>query len=128
MKLIGSIFLIIGFFLLQTPLIATVFSVSSQLEFDDAHSNAATNDSIIWETGTFSNIFMDITKSNLFIGSDTLGGTIFTGASRVRITGDYITLEGLQFVGGNIGTNDIINTYGSFNHFNQLNLKDYTCY
>ncbi|KAA3636757.1 MAG: T9SS C-terminal target domain-containing protein [Bacteroidetes bacterium] len=128
MKYCSSIILIVGFFLLHTPLNATVFSVSSQQEFDEAHNSAATNDSIIWETGTFSNIYMNITKSNLFIGSDTLGGTIFTGASRVRITGDYITLEGLQFVGGNIGTNDIINTYGSYNHFNQLNLKDYTCY
>lgn len=128
MKLFRSILLAVGFCLLHTTLNAAIFSVSSQQEFEEAHNNAAANDSIVWETGTFSNIYMNISKSNLFIGAATLGGTIFTGASRVSITGDYITLEGLQFVGGNIGTNDIINTYGSYNHFNQLNLKDYTCY
>ena len=52
----------------------------------------------------------------------------FNGASRVRVTGSYITFEGFQFIGGDIGTEDIINSYGSYNHFNQLNLKDYTCY
>lgn len=107
---------------------ATVFRVSSLSEFNSAHDNADMNDSIIWESGIYSDIYMDITKDNLFIAADTLGGTVFNGASKVRITGDYITLQGFQFVGGNIGTSDVINTYGSYNHFNQINIRAYTSY
>jgi hypothetical protein len=46
----------------------------------------------------------------------------------VDITGDYITLRGFQFVDGNIGTRDVINTRGSYNHFTQINIRAYTCY
>lgn len=129
MKTFCLLFSSVVFLSLFTPSMnAEIFIVNSLQEFDDAHDNAAMNDSIVWETGTFSDIYMDITKNNLYIGAAALGGTIFNGASRVRITGDYITLEGFQFVGGDIGTNDVINIYGSYNHFNQLNINQYTCY
>ncbi len=102
--------------------------VASQLEFNAAHSSASSNDSIIWQAGIYDDIYMNITKSDLYIGSVELGATIFSGASRVRITGDHITLEGIQFVDGDIGTSDVINTYGSYNRFNQINIRAYTCY
>lgn len=102
--------------------------VSSQETFNSAHNSAAANDSILWENGVFADIYMNITKSNLHIGVQQLGETVFNGSSRVRITGDFITLEGMQFVGGDIGTNDVINTYGSYGHFNEINIRAYTCY
>lgn len=114
--------------LLSFNISATTTFVASQSEFNAAHSSASPNDSIIWQAGIFDDIYMNITKSNLYIGSIELGATIFSGASRVRITGDYITLEGVQFVDGDIGTSDVINTYGSYNHFNQINIRAYTCY
>lgn len=113
---------------LSTKIIqAETYIVNSQQSFDDALSDAAMNDSIIWELGTYSDIYMEISKSNLYIAASILGGTIFNGNSRVRINSDYITLEGFQFIGGSIGSNDIINTYGSHNLFHQINIKDYTC-
>ncbi len=114
--------------LFSTTLKAEIIYVNSQQAFDDAHDNAAMNDSIIWRSGTYSDIYMNIQKSNLFIGAETLGKTIFTGASRVNITGDYITLEGFQFLDGNIGSGDVINTRGSYNKFTQINIRAYTCY
>ena len=114
--------------LLVNTLNASVFSVGSQSEFDDAHDNASMNDSIIWESGTFSNIYMEITKDHLYIGAEVLGGTVFNGSSRVKITSDYITLRGVQFVGGNIGSNDVISAYGSYSHFDQINIRAYNCY
>lgn len=114
--------------LLSFNISATTTFVASQSEFNAAHSSASPNDSIIWQAGIFDDIYMNITKSNLYIGAVELGVTIFSGASRVRITGDYITLEGVQFVDGDIGTSDVINTYGSYNHFNQINIRAYTCY
>ncbi len=107
---------------------ASVFYVSSQQEFTSAHNNASTNDSIIWESGIYTDIYMNISKNSLFIAAKNLGGTVFTGNSYVKITSDYITLEGFQFVGGDIGTKDVINTAGSYNTFHQLNIRAYKSY
>ncbi len=107
---------------------AEVIYVNSQQAFDNAHDNAGLNDSIVWRSGTYADIFMDIEKDHLFIMAENLGSTIFTGASRVDITGDYITLQGFQFLEGNIGTKDVINTRGSYNVFTQINIRAYTCY
>ena len=114
--------------LAQTNIQAEIFVVNSQQTFNDAQGDAMANDSILWETGVFPDIYMEITKDDLYVGATTWGGTVFNGSSYVKITGDYVTLEGFQFVGGDIGTKDIINTYGDYTHFNQLNLKNYTCY
>jgi hypothetical protein len=107
---------------------AEVLFVTSQQEFDMAHDTAAMNDSIVWRPGTYADVYMNITNDYLFISSETLGETIFTGASRVNIIGDYITLKGFQFLDGDIGTNDVIHTRGSYNHFTQINIQAYTCY
>lgn len=107
---------------------ANLFYVSSQSQFDEAHENAGINDSIIWESGLYFDIYMEISKSNLYISSEELGNTIFTGRSYVTITSDYITLNGFQFINGDIGTSDVINTAGSYNNFIQLNIRGYKSY
>lgn len=61
---------------------------------------------------------MNIIKSDFYIGLVELGVIIFSGVLRVWIIGDYIILEGIQFVDGDIGISDVINTYGSYNCFN----------
>jgi len=115
-------------FLFSKTANAAVVYVSSQQEFDNAHDNAAMNDTIIWRSGTYSDIYMEIKNDHLYITAETLGSTIFTGASRVNISGDYITLRGFQFLNGDIGTKDVINTTGSYNHFTQINIRAYTSY
>lgn len=115
-------------FLLSTSLKSEVIYVSSQQEFDNAYNRSVMNDSIVWRSGTYADVFMDIDKDHLFITAEEMGGTIFTGASRVDITGDYITLQGFQFLEGDIGTKDVINTRGSYNVFTQINIRAYTCY
>lgn len=107
---------------------ATIFYVSSQQEFDDAYDEFIANDTIFWRDGTYSDVFMDIDKDHLYIGAEHLGKTIFTGDSRVNITSDYITLEGFQFLDGDIGTSDVIHTRGSYNVFTQINIRAYTSY
>ena len=119
----SSIFLLLSF-----SLMAEKFIVDSQTTFDDALSDAVAGDSIVWTSGLFSDIYMNIGKSNLVIMSEELGETKFTGASKVNISGSYITFQGFQFIDGNIGTGHVINTSGSYNHFTQLNIKDYTSY
>ncbi|MFK7755493.1 MAG: chondroitinase-B domain-containing protein [Flavobacteriales bacterium] len=107
---------------------ATTYMVNSQNTFNSAQVSAFSEDSIIWLNGTYNDIFMQVSKDGLYIGSQDLGEVIFTGSSRVNISADNITLEGFQFLSGDIGTNDVINTYGSYNLFTQLNIKDYSSY
>ncbi|MEO0898132.1 MAG: chondroitinase-B domain-containing protein [Bacteroidota bacterium] len=107
---------------------AAVFLVNSQQSFDQAHDDAAVNDSIIWEVGTYADIYMDIDKDQLFIGTKELGETIFRGNSKVRIDGDHITMKGFQYVGGNIGTSDVFGIYGSYALITQINIRAYTSY
>jgi hypothetical protein len=120
--------LTIVFILFSTHVGATTFLVDSQSEFDSAHDNAGVNDSIVWESGTFADIYMDIDNSDLYIAAEVSGGTIFNGASRVRIDGDNITMTGFQFVGGDIDEDMVIDVYGSHITLTQLNIDEYTCY
>ena len=122
--------LIVTLFLMffSFTLLAEKFVVDSQMEFDNALSDANAGDSIVWEAGLFQNIYMDIEKSNLVIMAEELGETKFTGTSKVDISGSFITFQGFQFIDGNIGTGHVINTSGNYNHFTQLNIKDYTSY
>ena len=104
---------------------AEIIYVTSQQEFDDAHDIATMDDSIVWRSGTYSDIFMDIENDHLFIMAEALGSVIFTGNSRVDITSDYVTLQGFQFLDGDIGAKDVIHTRGSYNVFTQINIRAY---
>ena len=125
-KLGMCIFLCFSFISLHSQ--AEIFYVSSQAQFDDAHDSSMPNDTIIWRDGIYFDIFMDIEKDRLHIKAETLGQVIFQGSSRVDITSDFITLEGFQFLRGDIGTNDVIHTRGSRNIFTQINIRAYRCY
>ena len=114
--------------LFTATLNAEVIYVDSQQEFDAAHDNASMNDTIIWRSGTYSDIDMDISNDDLFIIAEKLGSTIFTGASKVEITGSNITFQGFQFLDGNIGTSDVVSIRGSNIHCTQINIRAYTCY
>jgi len=107
---------------------AKTWEVNSSSSFSSAYNSAASGDSIVWNEGVYSNITMSISKSNLTIMARISGRTIFTGSSRVLISGDDNVFEGFQYLGGDIGTgNEVIEVSGSRNHLTQLNIKDYYC-
>lgn len=106
------------------------YNVSSESEFESAHDDAVAGDSIVWETGSYSDVFMDITKDGLIVTADVPGTVVFNGSSRVEIDGNEVTLSELQFIGGDIeaqqqhvirvSANDVLCT--------QINISDYRCY
>ncbi|MEM7102722.1 MAG: chondroitinase-B domain-containing protein [Bacteroidota bacterium] len=118
------LFLVLPFIELK----ADVFYVNSQLTFNEAHNDASMNDTIIWEIGTYSDIYMNISKDYLNIRATIPGGSIFRGVSRANITGDNINFEGVQFIEGNIGTQHVINVSGSYINITQVNIRAYTSY
>ncbi len=103
--------------------------VSSLEEFKSVQENISPGEVIVWEDGTYKDVFLEVKVSDITIKAKTLGGTIFTGASRVRVMGDNITLEGFQFLDGEIPkSKHIIDNSGSYNHFTQLNFSRYICF
>ncbi|MEP2274652.1 MAG: chondroitinase-B domain-containing protein [Reichenbachiella sp.] len=107
---------------------STNFSVSTQAGFDDAMQNASAGDSIIWESGSYQDIFMDIDKDGVIVTAEKSGGVSVTGASKVEIPADDVTLSGIQFLSGDIGTDHVIQIDGSDVLVTQINIKDYTSY
>lgn len=128
MKNIRAVLIIVLVLCAEYSVVANKYIVNSQAEFNTALGFATTNDSIVWEPGLYSDIYMNISKSNLVVIAQVLGATKFTGASKVNISGDYVTLKGFQFIDGNIGTSFVINTTGSHNLFEDLNIAGYTSY
>ena len=107
---------------------AEMLYVHSQAEFDMAQTNADAGDSIVWLSGTYTDIFMDIDKDGLVIMAETPGAVKFTANSRVNISSDHIVFQGFQFLNGDIGTRDVINITGSHLLVTQINIREYTCY
>ena len=107
---------------------ADVIQVSTQQQFNDALNTVAAGDTIMWENGTYSDIFMDIEIDDVIVMAEEPGEAKFNGASRIEITGDYVEIHGLQFIDGDIGTKDVIHTWGSYNVFSDINISGYTSY
>ncbi|MEQ8714875.1 MAG: chondroitinase-B domain-containing protein [Cyclobacteriaceae bacterium] len=112
----------------QLALAQTRYNVSSQAEFDNAHDQANPHDTIVWVSGTYADIFMDITVDGLTIWPSTNGSVIFNGASKVEIHSDDILFSGFQYVGGDIGDDHVIRIWGSNVLITQINIQDYTSY
>lgn len=127
MKVFLSTLLFIPFFLC---LAQTQFNVSSQAEFDNAHDNASNGDMILWESGTYADVFMEISKEGIIVTAETPGNVIFNGSSRVEIEGDNVTLSQLQFIGGDIEDQQehVIRVNADNVLCTQLNISEYQCY
>ena len=115
-------------FIIGLSVEAEVFEVNSQQSFDTSLATVAENDTIAWQDGTYEDIFMNIKTSNLVVMALNPGEVIFTGRSWLVVKGDYVTVTGLQFLDGDIGTENVLESYGNHVHFNNLNINGYTSY
>jgi len=109
--------------------------VNSQGSFSSALLTSVAGDIIEWEDGTYGDVFMDITKSDITVKAETSGGVTFNGSSRVEIDGDNVELNGFQFIGGDILDetageidNTIITIDGSYVTVSNVNFSEYTCW
>lgn len=107
---------------------STTYTVNSQATFNSAHSSAVSGDIIKWSSGTYSNINMNITKSNITVTTVSPGGVIFNGSSMVNITGSNILFNGFQYIDGDIGTNNVVTISGSNTTVSDINISSYSSY
>ena len=85
-------------FLASISLGAKEIEVSSQVEFENALKAVAKNDVIVWLPGTYSDVLMNISKSQITVQAKLSGETIFTGKSWLHVTGSNVRVEGFQFI------------------------------
>ena len=104
----------------------TRYDVSSQSEFLIAQDQASSGDTIAWLAGVYSDVRQDIDKDGLIITANPHGSVLFLGASRAVINADSITFSGFQYIGGVIGSLDVIRVFGSDVIISQVNIQNYT--
>ncbi|MDP5169892.1 MAG: T9SS type A sorting domain-containing protein [Bacteroidia bacterium] len=106
----------------------TRYEVSSAIEFNAAQGQASAGDTIVWKSGVYSDIRMDINKDGLIVTAEPYGTVLFKGVSRVTINADNTTFSGFQYIGGLIGNLDVIRVYGSDVLITHVNIQNYTCF
>lgn len=107
--------------------LSAVHPVNSFSRFNNAIQIAERGDSIIWENGTYKDIYMLIDKNGIVVMAESPGKVIFKGKSRSTLNGNQITLNGFQYLNGDIGNNHVLVSNGSDNHISQINVKDFNC-
>ena len=103
---------------------AAVFPVKSFDNFNKAQQRAVKGDSIVWQSGTYSDVNLDILTSGLIFCSEEPGSVIFTGQSGMNLFADSVLLTGFQFMDGNT-KGDILKVSGSYNVMENLNFSNY---
>ena len=121
--LLFSLLLLHGMMFAQTR-----YEVSSGLAFNTAQGQAIAGDTIVWKSGIYTDVRMDINQDGLVVTAEPYGTVLFNGVSRVTINADDITFSGFQYIGGYIGNLDVIRVYGSDVLITQVNIQNYTSF
>ncbi|MFY0606531.1 MAG: right-handed parallel beta-helix repeat-containing protein [Cyclobacteriaceae bacterium] len=120
--------LLIALFISELASAQTRFDVASESEFFSAREEAVGGDSIVWKSGTYRDVFMVIETDSLVVTAEEFGSVIFSGWSKVEINADHVVLSGLQFIGGDIGTDHVIRNWGSDVLITEINIEAYHSY
>jgi hypothetical protein len=114
--------------LLPFMAMSNTYEVNSVSTFNSAQNNASSGDTIVWKQGLYYDIDIVVYKWDLVVMAEIPGKTVFSGASKLKIAGSNNTITGFQYLGGNIGSGNVIDIEGSSNLVTQVNIKDYYCY
>ncbi|MCI4671765.1 MAG: T9SS type A sorting domain-containing protein [Bacteroidia bacterium] len=104
------------------------YEVSSGIEFNTAQQQASAGDTIVWKSGIYYDVRMDVNTDGVTVTAETYGTVLFTGVSRLVINANDVTFSGFQYIGGYIGNLDIIRVYGSDVVITHVNIQNYTCF
>ena len=111
--------------LLSYSVKAAIINVNSLAALQNACNNSNSGDIIILANGTYQNISLDVNNGNITIKAQTSGGVFLDGYNDININSNYVTFSGFQFTSGDIGSNYLIEVYGSHNKLEHLNFSNY---
>jgi len=118
-------FLLTVFLFFSAVIKAATINVSSVPAMQTAINNSNGGDVIILANGTYINSILNIGKSNITVKAASPGGVFLNGTNDININGNFITFSGFQFTVGDIGSEIVIEVYGSNNVLTQLNFSGY---
>lgn len=124
MKRLFKRFLIGSLFITSHQTEAATFRVKSAADFSNAVGKVRSSDTIVWATGTYHDMPLEIKEDSLCIFAELDGEVIFTGSSSVVLFASACELRGFQFAGGETD-GDVIRVEGSHNKIGQVNISRY---
>lgn len=104
---------------------AATINVNSITALQTACNNSSAGDIIVLANGTYSNVTLDINKSNISVIAQTSGAVFLNVYGDININGNNITFSGFQFTQGDIGSAYLIEVYGNRNKLTHLNFSNY---
>lgn len=104
---------------------AATINVSSIAALQTACNNSSSGDIIVLANGTYSNVVLDINRSNISVIAQTPGGVFLNVYGDININGNNILFSGFQFTQGDIGSAYLIEVNGSRNKLTHLNISNY---
>ncbi len=106
---------------------AVSFFVNNYDSFNKAQQRASAGDTIMWQSGTYEDVVIDIVRDGIVFISQELGRVIFTGQSSFVVFADSVLVGGFQFKNGQV-SGDIMKISGSHNVIEQINFSNYRCH
>lgn len=89
--------------------------------------NSFSGDKIILANGVYSNTSINIACNNLTVTAETYGNVYLTGENRIKISGNFNTFAGFQFLNGSLPAGQaVIEVTGNYNTISQCNWSGYS--
>ncbi len=96
--------------------IAAEFAVSSASDVTAALRNAEFGDTLIMSNGTWTDQHIELEGDGITLRAETPGQVILNGTSRLEISGDALTVDGLRFEGGALTDGHVVQFRGDRGH------------
>jgi hypothetical protein len=113
---------------LLTGISLSTFAISWRVktfeEFLAAQKSARKEDSIVWLSGVYSNIQLEIEKNGIVFCAENAGSVTFTGESFFKLKADSVVFSGFQFRDGKT-KDDVLEVSGNHNILENLNFSNY---
>ncbi len=87
--------------------------VSSASDIASALQTANAGDVLVMQNGTWTNQYIRFNGDDLTLRAETPGQVILNGSSRLDISGDNLTVDGLHFDGGALSSGHVVRFTGS---------------
>lgn len=105
---------------------ASLLVTNQAFDLSSAVSKANDGDTISVPSGTYSNMVFNLNKNRVTLKAATAGGVYISGTSKIKITGNYNTLDGFQFIDGTTANQaPLITVSGNYNTVSNCNFKGF---
>lgn len=106
------------------PSYAASWLVKTTEGFLAAQKSAQKGDSVIWQSGTYLDIQIEVEKNGIVFCAQNPGSVIFTGNSFFKLKADSVVFSGFQFKDGKT-KNNILDVSGNYNTLENLNFSNF---